>query len=250
MYSSGKPLKNDEKAKKNEKLVESLKQSARPVSSQAMVDETPLKEEDPKSKSEAEDPPNVFTFLPFPSGEQPNGEETEESAPQSYLDWSADRDERTPGDALPVAPPLSFGKFLTMQEKRVPVTVCYTEDSDLRPLYLTAAKRIKDAFPDVLVEKRILPKDGNQRPLFEILVDGKVIVGGRRDKKMHMHDAGRSVIFVSMRELDGAVNKARRKRRPSTLYSTNNGEDGDAANDVTLKLQMARKNRKMHQKKD
>ena len=130
-------------------------------------------------------------------------------------------------DGLPEAPPLSYTKFLTMQEKRAVVQVRYSEDAGLKPYFLTVAKKLKASHPDVIIERLILPKmDKNtdaDEPTFEIVVDGKVVVGngkGRpRKAKISRMDMlkGRS-IYVSMAELDLAICRARRRLRPTTVY--------------------------------
>ena len=122
------------------------------------------------------------------------------------------------------APPLSFQKFLTMQGKRVVVTIRYSGEAGLKPYFLTAAKKIKASHPDVILERRQMAdldkEDPNDEPCFEILVDGKVIVGtnkSRSRKKIGNVDLSRmQSIFVSMQELDLAISRARRRRRPST----------------------------------
>ena len=65
-------------------------------------------------------------------------------------------------EMLSSAPHLSYDKFLTMQEKRVIVTIQYSEDAGLRPYYLTVAKKVKASHPDVLIERRILPSVGDE----------------------------------------------------------------------------------------
>jgi len=130
-------------------------------------------------------------------------------------------------DGLPEAPPLSYTKFLTMQEKRAVVQVRYSEDAGLKPYFLTVAKKLKASHPDVIIERQILSKmDKNtdaDEPTFEIVVDGKVVVGngkGRpRKAKISRMDMlkGRS-IYVSMADLDLAICRARRRLRPTTVY--------------------------------
>ena len=103
----------------------------------------------------------------------------------------------------------------------------------MKPYFLTVAKRIKEAYPDVLLERVILPKvdigesgfaagDPYAGSTFEVLVDGKAVVktapAGRKTYNM----GGKMTVFVSMDELEIAIGRARRKRRPSTVY----GEDG------------------------
>lgn len=139
---------------------------------------------------------------------------------------------------LNMAPPLTFNKFLTMQDKRVVATIRYTEG--LKPYYLTAAQKIKASHPDVVIEKRILPsissggsEAASDSKVFEVLVDEKLVVGNnpKRSRK------GDGSVYVSMQEMDLAISKARRKRRPTTLY----GED--PSNNAGVRLEMLRKSR-------
>ena len=67
----------------------------------------------------------------------------------------------------------------------------------------------------------------------------KVVVGNQRaSRKQRAFGALASdgSVFVSMQELDLAISKARRKRRPTTLY----GEDPSNAG---MRLEMLRKSR-------
>ena len=155
--------------------------------------------------------------------------------------------------SIPLAPPLSFEKYLTLQEKRVPVAIRYSGQSGLRPFFLTVAKWIKKRNPDVVVEKLILPSvDGDdlESSTFEVLVDGKVVVGkaatkwqGFRRQSMGSSSGGGSSggtvstrdlagglsIYVSLEEVDLALAKARRRRRPnSTVYSQSETENQSA----------------------
>mmetsp|Transcript_6254 Transcript_6254/g.8126 ORF Transcript_6254/g.8126 Transcript_6254/m.8126 type:complete len:220 (+) Transcript_6254:162-821(+) len=115
------------------------------------------------------------------------------------------------------APPLLFEKFMTMQDKRVVVTIRYSGDAGLKPYFLTVAKKLKSSHPDVMIERRILAdvEDEEDEATFEVVVDGKVVIG--RGKKESISRA-QTVVFVSMQELDIAISRARRKRRPSTTY--------------------------------
>eukprot|EP00978_Attheya_sp_CCMP212_P020001 scaffold56773_cov47-Attheya_sp.AAC.1 len=161
-----------------------------------------------------------------------------------------------------LSPPLTFQKYLTMQYKRVIVTVQYSEESGLRPFYLTMAKKIKETFPDVFIEKRLLPaldsksESNNDERAFAVLVDGKSVVGKSKNKKQGVQitktssqevvvrpdrAAGRSV-FVSMAELDLAIAKARKRRRPSTAYNLKDNKN--ALTEVTtaaMRLEMLRR---------
>ena len=159
------------------------------------------------------------------------------------------------GKFMPEAPMMTYQKYLTMQEKRVKVTIRYSASSGLRPFYLTVADKIKSYHPDVLLERRVVPKVGSdageQGLIFEVLVDGKVIVGKKKtmflkvrtssssssanndkgddeDKRREnqsgeVNFAGGRSIFISMEKLEQELVKARKKRRPSTMYK--NKED-------------------------
>jgi len=113
-----------------------------------------------------------------------------------------------------------------MQKKRVSVTIRYSAESGLKPYYLTVAKRVKDQYPDVLIERveiageEIEKKaDGEAEAMgtFEVVVDGKLVV---RTNNQRVGNNGS--IFVSMAEMDLAITRARKRRRPTTVY----GEDG------------------------
>ncbi|KAL7457884.1 hypothetical protein ACHAWC_010448 [Mediolabrus comicus] len=173
------------------------------------------------------------------------------------------------GKFIPEAPMMTYQKYLTMQEKRVKVTIRYSSSAGLRPFYLTVADQIKSYHPDVLLERRILPKVGSDagggEAVFEVLVDGKIVIGKKKtmflkvssksssssdkgetddnDKRSDKNNqsgeinfAGGRSIFVSMEKLEQELVKARKKRRPSTMYknkedalrgATSGGGDGD-----------------------
>jgi hypothetical protein len=132
------------------------------------------------------------------------------------------------GELLPEAPPMSYNKFLTMQEKRAVVTIRYSGEAGLKPYFLTMAKKIKASHPDVIVERRILPAVADGEATFEVLVDGKVVIGKSRHRKVgrgvEMPQHARRSVFVSMGELDLAIARARRKQRPTTAYGSANEE--------------------------
>jgi len=123
--------------------------------------------------------------------------------------------------------PSTKKKTSPTQEKRVPVTIRYSQVSGLRSFYLTAVKKITQSNPDVIIERKILPfleGESEESSLFEILVDGRVVIGKSRSKWQSVSrnvngpaTSGMSV-FISMQEIDAAIAKARRKRRPSTAY--------------------------------
>lgn len=121
--------------------------------------------------------------------------------------------------------------FAFFQEKRVHVTIKCTENPFLRPYYLTVAQKIKEANPDVIVERVMVPhldEELVEDSVFEIVVDGKVVIGKsqtqflkvRRSSKDEINNNnvfGMSV-YVSMEDLNIAISKARKKRRPTTSY--------------------------------
>ena len=112
-----------------------------------------------------------------------------------------------------------------IQKKRVPVTIRYSAESGLKPYYLTVAKRVKDLYPDVIIERVEIAGEGtdytdaeaNGSGTFEVEVDGKMVV--RKNERAGTHAGS---IFVSMTEMDLAITRARKRRRPTTVY----GEDG------------------------
>lgn len=166
-------------------------------------------------------------------------------------------------EGLPDAPMMTYHKYLTMQEKRVKVTVRYSAEAGLRPFYLTVANEIKSAHPDVLLEKRILPPASGggggmgEEAIFEVVVDGKTVIGKKKTKMLKVSSrndnngadgedssdsegggskskgprggigvsntpdiAGGRSVFVSMEKLDHELSKARKRRRPNTLYKS------------------------------
>merc|ERR1712157_7395 len=96
---------------------------------------------------------------------------------------------------------------------------------------------IKTTFPDVLIEKNVLPDEigpGNDPDYtFEILIDGKTIVRKRKNKKQG--DVHELSVFVSMEEIETAISKARKRRRPSTLYRA-----AKSSSDARMRLEMLR----------
>ena len=114
----------------------------------------------------------------------------------------------------------------------------YSAESGLKPYYLTVAKRVKDLYPDVLLERVVVTDsnsdgaDGNDSKAkggdskkknyntaigpsasFEVVVDGKVVVRTQRTQT--------GSVFVSMTEMDIAILRARKRRRPATVYGEN-----------------------------
>ena len=134
--------------------------------------------------------------------------------------------------ALTESPQLSFEKYMTMQDKRVVVTIRYSGDAGLKAYFLTIVKKLKASHPDVMIERRILAdvEVDDDEATFEVLVDGRNVLG--RGKKQKAVDMSKSrSVFVSMHELDLAISRARRRRRPSTAYGagTHPGKSSDVA---------------------
>lgn len=148
--------------------------------------------------------------------EKPNGEELLESLESVTAVVSQD-------ELLPEAPPLLLDKYMTMQDKRVVVTIRYSGGASLKPYFLTVAKKLKLSHPDVIIERQILPSvlNSDVEATFEVLVDGKVVVGNGRVSKQKVGQvdmAHSRSVFVSMQELDVAISRSRRKRRPAKVY--------------------------------
>eukprot|EP00980_Cylindrotheca_fusiformis_P019559 scaffold6784_cov108-Cylindrotheca_fusiformis.AAC.1 len=122
------------------------------------------------------------------------------------------------------APPLTYEKYLTMQSKRVPVTIRYSAESGLKPYFLTVAMKIKEAYPDVTFDRIVLPKmqlsdssgKGHDGVAFEVLVDGKVVV--RTPGRKGAYSIDNMHVYVNMHEVEAAILRARKRRRPQTVY--------------------------------
>ena len=102
----------------------------------------------------------------------------------------------------------------------------------LRPYFLTVAKKITTAFPDVIIDRQILPykyeESTAEDAVFEVIIDGRMIIGKTRSKWQPVRRNGNDVnnrtfgmsVFVSMDDIETAIVKARRKKRPSsTIYA-------------------------------
>jgi hypothetical protein len=170
-------------------------------------------------------------------------------APKTYVDARWQRIEAVEQTkSLPAAKPPRLVPALPSKpivEKPVVVTIQYSENAGLRPYFLTVAKKVKLAHPDVTIERRILPavdprngENMSAEATFEVLVNGKIVVGkdgrGRSTKVARVDMKESRSIFVSMHELDLSISRARRKKRPSaSLYglveSSNNSEYGGGA---------------------
>ena len=127
---------------------------------------------------------------------------------------------------------------MTFKEKRVQVTFRYSQMEGLRPYFLTLAKEIKTTFPDVTIEREILPYNNEENSaedaVFEVVIDGRTVVGKtqskwqpvRRNGTDNMNRAFGMSVFVSMVDVEAAIVKARRKKRPSsTIYAQDKNID-------------------------
>jgi len=141
-------------------------------------------------------------------------------------------------DGFELAPPMTYQKYVTMNTKCVPVQIRYTANSGLRPYFLTVARRLKADYPDVLIERTLLSKSDSgggaisggsssgstdsESGLFEVVIDGRAVVRLNSGRKGVAGTDGGMTIFVSMEEVDQAIGRARRRRRPSTVYGEEN----------------------------
>ena len=84
----------------------------------------------------------------------------------------------------------------------------------------------------MIVEKIILPTaedDVLEDTVFEVLIDGKVVIGKSRGKFQGVRRSNQPEInsnkvygmsvYVSMEDVNVAIGKARKRRRPTTLYN-------------------------------
>jgi hypothetical protein len=136
----------------------------------------------------------------------------------------------------------------------------------MKPYYLTVAKRVKDLYPDVIINSvEVLSLDGSKSKAdydnnddkkgdnnlninngstdvgsletFEVIVDGKIVVRTGRANQQNNFGS----VFVSMTEMDNAIIRARKRRRPTTLYGENgvvinkfNDDDDDESNKLEV----------------
>ena len=133
-------------------------------------------------------------------------------------------------DLFPNAPQLTFSKYTSMQEKRVVVSFRFTDFPYFRPYFLTFSSKLKKMHADIILEQTIVPiVDSSAQPIFEVSVDGKVLIGGGGNSRERHILGGRvdvqntQSVFVNMEQLGLAITRARRKRRPTTVY----GQDDD-----------------------
>jgi len=157
------------------------------------------------------------------------------------------------------------------ETKRVNVTIRYTGAAGLRPYFLTMVKNVKKNHPDVIIERIILPEvEAFEGHTIEVMVDGKTVIGKDRIKWQNIdrsnsgsmsssneettittsdtsgdnYLANGMSVFVSMNDINHAISKARKKKRPNTLYSY--GEEQVLSKELSpreMKLEMLKKSR-------
>lgn len=132
------------------------------------------------------------------------------------------------------------------KDKRVPIVIRYSEVPGLRPYFLTTAKKIKEFNPDVIVEKFPIPMLEDSKSddtTFEVVVDNRVIVGkpqckwqgvsrGNKDNDNTNNRVFGMSVYINMENVNEAIAKARRKRRPNTAYA----QQGPTAKAVGLEI--------------
>jgi hypothetical protein len=137
----------------------------------------------------------------------------------------------------------------------------------MKPYYLTVAKRVKDLYPDVIINSvEVQSLDGSKSKTddysnddkkgdnnlninngstdvgsletFEVIVDGKIVVRTGRANQQNNFGS----VFVSMTEMDIAITRARKRRRPTTVYGENgvviNNKFDDDDDDESNKLEV------------
>lgn len=122
----------------------------------------------------------------------------------------------------------------------------YSEVPGLRPYFLTTAKKIKELNPDVIVEKYAIPMLEDYKgdeTTFEVVVDNRVIVGkpqckwqgvsrGNKDNDNTNNRVFGMSVYINMANVNEAIAKARRKRRPNTAYA----QQGQMAKAIGLEI--------------
>jgi len=130
-----------------------------------------------------------------------------------------------------------------VQEKRVNVKIRYSNVQGLRPFYLTVATLIKSRHGDVVLEKELLPvvgEEGEEEPVFEIIIDGKTVPSRNNYQPVTANDrknlANGLSVFIPMEEVNAAIAKARRRRRPTTTVYAQSVEADDGKTSVRLEM--------------
>ncbi|CAM9473185.1 unnamed protein product [Scytosiphon promiscuus] len=107
------------------------------------------------------------------------------------------------------APPMTVRKFMTMQDRRVPVLIKYSGGGGFKRYFEEIAKVLKRHFPDVIIDREIVEVSSTrEEEVFEIRIDGKLVCAKRR---------GKLGVFLHMDTFAQAIRKARQRRRPGSI---------------------------------
>lgn len=132
-------------------------------------------------------------------------------------------------DGMLLAPVMTYEKYLTMPENQVTVAIRYSSGAGLRPFYLTVANQIKSAYPDVILEKRILPPvgsdTGGQEGVFEVVVDGKTVIGKKNTKLLKVTSRSSQKGGDDDKGDDGKSDKGKRNAKSGNGVSAQNAPD-------------------------
>jgi len=143
------------------------------------------------------------------SGPSGRGDPSHASVAKAFAPWQGRPSKTLPsigGEGLRAfARPLTADKWKTLQSRRVQVLVVFSGVN--AHMAKSAAKTIKDAWPDVLVTtKEIIPMT---RIMCEVLVDGRVVASKR---------PGQNSLYLNMGAIGAFLQTARRRRRPKNIY--------------------------------
>lgn len=146
---------------------------------------------------------------PSGRGDPTRGDPSQASVAKGFAPWQGRPSKTLPsigGEGLRAfARPLTTDKWKTLQSRRVQVLVVFS-GVDFH-MAKSAAKTIKDAWPDVLVTtKEIIPMT---RIMCEVLVDGRVVASKR---------PGQNSLYLNMGAIGAFLQTARRRRRPKHIY--------------------------------
>lgn len=102
-----------------------------------------------------------------------------------------------------------------MQSKRVRLVVQYSvgergENNGYDKSFARVKRLLNEGHPDVIIEESKIVRDDDT---FKILVDGKLVYEKPRDGPI------KRGVFLSMRNLEKEIMRARRQRRPTTTYA-------------------------------
>lgn len=147
-------------------------------------------------------------------GAQSSGIRLASTVEDSVMNGTAIKELDTKNMPFNFSPPMSIQKFERMQQRRVHITIKYSDTPDYE-LYCVATHRIvKELFPDVIITRVSLPyygpkNDNHVTPgVFEVLVDQEVVYTKRRNN---------IAVYLQIKTIAEAVRRSRRKRRPGAV---------------------------------